>query len=456
VNPIEFAMFPVVIAAAVVGGPRVTTVVILAASAVAIGPTVRGLGPFAGPDVHHSLVLLQVFMGVLAVTALLLGAAVAERRTAERSASTAADGLRDNQAVLSLAMRAGSMGAWARNVSTNEVWWSRELEDLFGLSSGTFARTRAGYLEFIHEEDRPAVRRAVDAAVASHSDYVIEFRFRRAGDDEWRWMEGRGRGVYADDGTPRSLHGIGIDITERKRSELALEEAVRLKDEFLATLSHELRTPLNAVLGWVGMLRQDVVPPSMRDRALETIERNATLQARLVDDLLDVSRIVAGKLTIRADAVDLGAVVASAVDTVVGGATAKGLRLAAHLPAEHRLVVTGDAARLQQIVWNLVSNAIKFTPAGGQIDVDVRRVESHAEIHVRDTGQGIAPSFQPYLFQRFRQMDSSHSRAHGGLGLGLSIVRHLVEAHGGSVSAHSDGPGQGATFSVVLPLRALT
>jgi PAS domain S-box-containing protein len=712
VHPIEFAIFPVVIAAAVVGGPAVTTLVLLSASAAAIGPTVSGLGPFAGPDVHHSLVLLQVFMGVLGITALLLAAAVAERQTAERNARDAAkvlskseemlrlaqraggvgafewdfrsqvarcsaeffhilgfpahdgpmtgeqwgrfvhpedrdrmgahlaraftgaeaptadyrivrpDGtvrwltyagqvqrtpagermlgtvvditdrkrleaqlrhhvaeverilesigegfvaldrefryvyvngaaeemlgrsreeltgrvpwevypvvaigewkpqfeaamssgmptryeapvaawnrwyeariypsraglsiffadisarreaeaaLRESQEVLSLAMRAGSMGAWARNLTTNEVWWSRELEEIFGLSPGAFARTEAGFLEFVHEEDRPAVRRAVDDAVASQSDYVIEFRFRRPGQNGWRWMEGRGRAVYAEDGTPRSLYGIGIDVTARKRTELALreaktaaeqaqiqlEEASRLKDEFLATLSHELRTPLNAVLGWVRMLRQDAMQPSMRQRALETIERNAAAQALLVDDLLDVSRIVAGKLPMAAEAVDLGMVIANAVDTVQAGTTAKGLQLITHVPADHRIMVTGDADRLQQVVWNLVSNAIKFTPAGGRIDVELRRVEAGAEIRVRDTGQGIEPTFRPHLFQRFRQMDASNARLHGGLGLGLSIVRHLVEAHGGSVAADSDGPGQGATFSVVLPLRAV-
>jgi PAS domain S-box-containing protein len=386
--------------------------------------------------------------------------------TARREAAAA---LRESQDVLSLAMRAGSMGAWARNLTTNEVWWSRELEEIFGLPPDAFSRTEAGFLEFVHEEDRPAVRRAVDDAVASGSDYIVEFRFRRAGEDGWRWMEGRGRAVYADDATPRSLYGIGIDVTARKRAELALreaktaaeqsqielEEANRLKDEFLATLSHELRTPLNAVLGWVRMLRHDAIQPSMRERALKTIERNATAQAQLVDDLLDVSRIVAGKLPMSADAVDLGTVIANAVDTVHAGATAKGLHLVTHLPADHRIIVTGDADRLQQVVWNLLSNAIKFTPAGGRVDVELRRLQSTAEIRVADTGQGIEPSFRPHLFQRFRQMDGSKARLHGGLGLGLSIVRHLVEAHGGSVTADSAGAGQGATFSVVLPLRAV-
>jgi CheY-like chemotaxis protein/two-component sensor histidine kinase len=178
------------------------------------------------------------------------------------------------------------------------------------------------------------------------------------------------------------------------------------------------------------------------------------VQVQLVEDLLDVSRIMAGKLQVRSDAVDLAAVVTNAVDTVRPGVTAKQLNLRVLLPADGRVTVGGDADRLQQVVWNLVSNAVKFTPAGGRIDVELRGVDSKAEIIVRDTGQGIEPAFRPHLFQRFRQMDASKTRQHGGLGLGLSIVRHLVEAHGGTVGAESDGLNCGATFRVELPMRA--
>ena len=230
-------------------------------------------------------------------------------------------------------------------------------------------------------------------------------------------------------------------------------EANRLKDEFLATLSHELRTPLNAVLGWAHMLREGTMQPSMHQRALESVERNARVQAQLVEDLLDVSRIMAGKLQIKSNPVDLADVVANAIDTVRAGATAKRLSLRVHAPSEGRIVVTGDADRLQQVVWNLVSNAVKFTPTGGRVDIELGRTDVRAEILVRDNGQGIDPSFRPHLFQRFRQMDASKTRQHGGLGLGLSIVRHLVEAHGGTVAAESDGVGHGSTFRVELPLR---
>jgi PAS domain S-box-containing protein len=233
------------------------------------------------------------------------------------------------------------------------------------------------------------------------------------------------------------------------------QEANRLKDEFLATLSHELRTPLNAVLGWAHMLREGTLEPPMQQRALESLERNARAQAQLVDDLLDVSRIMAGKLQLKAEAVDLGAVIVNAVDTVRAGVTAKRLDLQLHFPPDRRVVVTGDADRLQQVVWNLVSNAVKFTPSGGRVDVELRQVESRAEIVVRDTGPGIEPSFRPHLFERFRQMNPAKARVYGGLGLGLSIVRHLVEAHGGTVAVESDGDGRGATFCVALPLRAV-
>jgi signal transduction histidine kinase/CheY-like chemotaxis protein len=234
-----------------------------------------------------------------------------------------------------------------------------------------------------------------------------------------------------------------------------VEQANRLKDDFLATLSHELRTPLNAVLGWAHMLREGTMQPSMRQKALEAVERNARAQAQLVEDLLDVSRIVAGKLEIKADAVDLGPVVSNAVDTVRAGVSAKRLRLNVDVPLDRRMVVTGDADRLQQIVWNLVTNAVKFTPSGGRVDVALRQADSRAEIVVRDTGQGIAPQLRPLLFQRFRQLDASKTRLHGGLGLGLSIVRHLAEAHGGTVTAESEGEGRGSTFRVRLPLRAV-
>jgi signal transduction histidine kinase/ActR/RegA family two-component response regulator len=229
------------------------------------------------------------------------------------------------------------------------------------------------------------------------------------------------------------------------------EGANRAKDEFLAVLSHELRTPLNAVYGWARMLRAGQVHEDARERALEAIVRNANAQVQLIDDLLDISRIVTGKLRLDVRPVDLRGVVEAAVDAVRPASEAKALRLQSVLDPRAG-PITGDPDRLQQVVWNLLMNAVKFTPRGGRIQVRLERVDSHVEIVVSDTGQGIGPDVLPFIFDRFRQADSSSTRAHGGLGLGLALVRHLVELHGGSVAAQSPGEGQGATFIVKLPL----
>ena len=245
------------------------------------------------------------------------------------------------------------------------------------------------------------------------------------------------------------------DFIERCRIDEALHEADRRKDEFLAMLSHELRTPLNAILGWSQMLRSVTMPPDVQRRALESLERNARAEAQLVEDMLDVSRIISGKLTMKADAVDMATVIAGAVEAVKPGADAKQVVMHVALEPDADILVTGDGDRLRQIVWNLLSNAIKFTPSGGCIDLALQRTDSQAQIVVKDTGQGIEPAFLPHVFERFRQADSSPARTHGGLGLGLAIVRHLVEAHEGAIRAESEGVGCGATFAVTLPIRAV-
>jgi PAS domain S-box-containing protein len=255
------------------------------------------------------------------------------------------------------------------------------------------------------------------------------------------------------------------DITERKRAEaarvnLAHEQAARLeaeasnriKDEFLIVLSHELRTPLNSILGWTRLLQDSQLSEEHVTRALRTIERNARVQIQLIEDLLDLSRIVSGKLQLETRSVDLVRTVESAIDVIRPAAAAQGVAIATRLePATGP--VAGDPDRLQQVAWNLLSNAVKFTPRGGCLDVRLERIGDEARLTVSDTGQGIDPSFVPYVFDRFRQADSSTTRTHGGLGLGLAIVRHLVELHGGAVTAHSAGPGRGATFVVTLPLE---
>lgn len=232
------------------------------------------------------------------------------------------------------------------------------------------------------------------------------------------------------------------------------EAANRAKDEFLMTLSHELRTPLNAIQGWVTLLRGGRLDPQTAEKAMETIERNTWTQTRLVSDILEVSRIITGKLMLDLGPVEMRPVVEAALETAAPTAEAKGICISTHWETE-RALVSGDAERLQQIAWNLLSNAVKFTPRGGKIDVILRRHGSHVQIVVTDTGEGIDPEFLPHVFDRFRQADSSATRQHGGLGLGLAIVRHLVEMHGGEVQVDSPGRGQGATFTVSLPLRAV-
>ena len=239
-------------------------------------------------------------------------------------------------------------------------------------------------------------------------------------------------------------------LSSEKLARNDAERANRLKDEFLATISHELRNPLNAILGWAHMLRLGKLTPPNTDRAVETIYRNAKSQAQLVADLLDVSRIISGKLRLDVRPVDLLSIVNAAIDSIRPAADAKSIRLQTILdPAAGP--ISGDADRLQQIVWNLLTNAVKFTPKGGRVQVKVQRVDSHVEIVVTDSGVGISKEFLPYVFDRFRQADASTTRIHGGLGLGLSIVHQLVDLHGGSVSVHSDGEGKGASFTIILP-----
>jgi signal transduction histidine kinase len=262
---------------------------------------------------------------------------------------------------------------------------------------------------------------------------------------------------------------LQAEIVERQRAEaerealLAREKVLRaeaeqlsrLKDEFLATMSHELRTPLNAIYGWITLLRTRRLDSATEQRALETIERNARAQKRLIEDLLDVSRVVTGKVALELNVVDPRRVVQAALESMLPAAQAKNIKLVPLLDTGAG-TVRGDFARLQQVVCNLLSNAIKFTQGGGQVEIVLARRNDEAEITVRDNGQGIKPEFLPFVFDRFRQEDGSISRRHGGLGLGLAIVRHLVELHGGAVECSSPGEGQGATFTVRLPVRALS
>jgi CheY-like chemotaxis protein len=258
------------------------------------------------------------------------------------------------------------------------------------------------------------------------------------------------------------------DITQRRHAQQELvrllgdtesaraqaEAANRTKDEFLATLSHELRTPLTAIYGWVEILKHSELDEKKLTRALEVIDRNIKAQTQLVDDLLNVSRIITGNLKMEMEVIDPLPLIRAAVESLRPTLEAKAIELVTHLD-ENVGSIYADPARLQQVLWNLLANAVKFTPKGGQIRVDFGRVESSAQLTVTDTGEGIDPEFLPFVFERFSQSDSSTTRRHGGLGLGLAIVRHIVELHGGKVSVHSEGTGKGSTFAVKLPIPAL-
>ena len=251
------------------------------------------------------------------------------------------------------------------------------------------------------------------------------------------------------------------EIEDRERTEARVKAARdegerlnRMKDEFLATVSHELRTPLQSILGWARLLRSGHVSPEQVGKALETIERNALVQSQLIEDILDVSRIITGKARIHSHVVDVAMVLGAALDTTQLLARAKGVDLAAAVPSDIGTVM-GDSDRLQQVIWNLLSNAVKFTQPGGHVRLTADRTPTALRISVTDDGQGISPSFLPFVFDRFRQADAGVARSHGGLGLGLAIVRHLIELHGGRVDAQSEGVGKGATFTVELPVGAV-
>jgi signal transduction histidine kinase/CheY-like chemotaxis protein len=235
---------------------------------------------------------------------------------------------------------------------------------------------------------------------------------------------------------------------------MSVQEASRLKDDFLASLSHELRTPLNAILGYARMLHTGIMAPARHQKAIEIIERNATSLTQIVEDVLDISRIVSGKIRLNVQPVDFPEVVRGAVDALALAADAKGVRVETVLDP-HATPISGDPERLQQVLWNLLSNAVKFTNRGGKVQVRLERVNSHVEVTVSDTGIGIPPEFLPHLFERFRQADASITRERGGLGLGLSIARQLTEMHGGTLEAFSGGPGHGATFRLSIPLMVV-
>ena len=484
--------------------------------------------------------------------------------------------LRESRDVLSLAMRGGKMGAWARDIATNKVWWSHELEELFGLPVGGFPGTEADFLKFVHEQDRPTITRAVETAIATGTDYAVEFRFRHSS-DSWRWMHGRGRAIYAEDGRATKLFGIGIDITERRQAEESArqseahyrtmadaipqlawiarpdgwiywynrrwyeytgttpaamegwgwqsvhdpqvlptvlerwrksianaepfhmvfplrgsdglfrpfltqvmplkndqgnvlhwfgtntdittqqqaEEALRLadqrKDEFIATLAHELRNPLAPIRNAIEIMRLQGNASSELNGPRDIIDRQVRHLTRLVDDLLEVSRITRGKVQLRTERVSLDVPLNDAIEAAQPLIKSLDHVLTIDLPPDP-IFIECDPTRITQIVLNLLNNAAKFTPRGGHIWLIVKREGNEATIRVRDTGIGIPAGHISKLFEMFSQVSPPIERAQGGLGIGLALVRGLVGLHAGIIEASSEGRGKGSEFIVRLPL----
>jgi len=304
----------------------------------------------------------------------------------------------------------------------------------------------------LHPDDVAVATATWKSALATGAAFESQVRLRRNADGAHRWHLARGVAERNEHGAIDGWIVTATDIEAQKHTEQAAEAASRMKDEFLANLSHELRTPLSAIIGWARMLRSKLLEPERAELALETIERNAILQSGLIEDLLDVSSIISGKLRLTPQRIDGIAAMSAAVDGVRPAADAKGVVLD-FVSAAPATEISADPTRLHQIVSNLVTNAVKFTPKGGHVGVLVARADQTLELTVTDSGAGIPLDFLPYAFDRFRQADNTSTRSHPGLGLGLGIVRHLVELHGGHVTAESAGPGLGATFRVSLPVH---
>jgi PAS domain S-box-containing protein len=468
--PLMFVILPTLLWAALRFGPRGATFAMLVASAMATSGTLEGYGPFARGEPNVSLLLLQAYLGVKMVIMLSLAAEAARRQTVERemrvlNAELAArvqartEELQRLHGRLLEAQDVAHIGSWEWEVAADSIWWSDEMYRVYGLTPGSpvdFER----FISLVHPDDRANVQAIVGRSGETGEPFTFEHRAVTA-DGAVRTIHSRGRVVKGPDGRAVRMLGVGHDVTELKRAEeerieLAreqaarreAEEASRMKDYFLATLSHELRTPLNAVLGWTQMLRDRSLDERARGKALEAIHRNVIVQAQLVSDILDVSRMRSGTLGIDAQPVALRTVVAGALDVLRPMIEAKHISIAVRVAEE--VWVSADAKRLQQVFWNVLSNAVKFTPDGGRVSLESSTAAERVRVTVRDTGPGIPVEFLPHVFEQFRQADQSLTREHGGLGLGLAISRSLIALHGGTITA-ANHPEGGALFTIELP-----
>lgn len=368
---------------------------------------------------------------------------------------------------LRLALEAAEMGYWEWHPQTNQVIWNGQTASVFGLAPGEFQETFDAFMEMVHPEDRDSLHREINDAIEQRSEYRPEYRIVRP-NGEVRWLSSRGRAYYDEAGKVSTMLGVVRDITEYKQNEAertrliaeaelareTAEAANRAKDEFIAQITHDLRSPLNAILGWAKALRSRKVSPEIVAEALATIEQSAEKQKHMIEDLLDVSRIVTGKLRLDVRPVSLGAVINSAMEVMRPACEAKEIDCETELATDAD-AITGDPVRLEQVIWNVVSNAVKFTPSRGKVKVRLERADPFVQITISDTGQGIQPDHLPHIFNRYWQPAGSDRRRAGGLGLGLSLTRHIVELHGGTVRAESDGEGKGTKFVITLPYRAV-
>ncbi len=388
-----------------------------------------------------------------------------EQRVLQRTAALmqAHQGVRENEERLRMAMDVARIAAWEWWLPTGDMTWSTDPELLFGFPRGTLGRDLR-LAQRAHPEDRERLQVASQSALRTGS-YQADYRAVRP-DGSLLWITERGEIV--GDANGARLVGISRDVSaereaarERERllrsEQQARDEAERqgrLKDEFLATLSHELRTPMNAILGWLSILESGK-PIREIHSALAVVRRNADLQSKLIEDLLDMNRFVSGTVQLEVAPLDIGRLLQTTMQGLQPAADAKDVQLIASVEQTPE-PVNGDGRRLQQVLWNLVHNAIKFTPKGGRVAIHVHRSNGELQIQVEDNGQGISSAFLPHVFERFRQEDSTSTREANGLGLGLSIAKQIVELHGGTIGAFSAGEGKGATFQVRVPTRATT
>jgi two-component system CheB/CheR fusion protein len=365
---------------------------------------------------------------------------VTERRRLEQA-------LAEKEARTRLAMEAADYGGWEWDRRSGEMVWTPKMRELLGVGADEPASLEL-FQQRLHPDDRPLREQAIAEAWTT-GVLGAEYRVIRP-DGELRWISSRGRVIAGADGNERMLGVVG-DITGQKRALAALEDADRRKDEFLATLAHELRNPLAPLRNSLAIVQRSADDPATFEKASGVMERQLSHLVRLIDDLLDVSRISLDKLTLRIEVADLAAVVEHAVEASRPAAERAGHVLEVHLP-ERPVKLHGDRARLSQVFSNLIGNACKFTPDGGRVVIDARIAGEHAVVSVRDNGIGIAADRIGGVFEMFSQIDNSLERAHGGLGIGLTLVRRLVEMHGGRVVASSAGLGRGSEFVVTLPL----